>query len=279
MAVQSDFALSNEDFRFIADTIHRQAGILLADHKRNLVYSRLTKRLRALSLPDFKSYCDLLKSPKGVDELGVMINALTTNLTSFFREAHHFEHLRDTALPETVADPRGHGHRIRIWSSACSTGEEPYSIAMTIKAAGLNFAGWDLRVLATDLDTTVLQTAMEGVYDSAAAQKLPKAMSDRFTEPLGDGSGRLRAAKELRPLITFKHLNLLGDWPMRGPFDVIFCRNVLIYFDAETKTRLIDRFVKLLRPGGWLYLGHSETLTTANPALHLEGRTTYRRVQ
>lgn len=278
MLAAGDLTLSDDDFRFIVETMYRQAGIQLAEHKRNLVYSRLTKRLRTLGMPDFKSYCELLKGPSGASELGAMINALTTNVTSFFREAHHFEHLQQVALPETVKHPTAHTRRLRIWSSACSTGEEPYSIAMALKSAEVDLRGWDVRILATDLDTVVLAAAMKGVYSQQAIKKLPPDLARRFTEPANKNSNQSRIKDELRQIITFKNLNLLGKWPMKGSFDIIFCRNVLIYFDTETKSRLIDRFVTLLRPGGWLYLGHSETLNATNSALVLEGRTTYRRL-
>jgi chemotaxis protein methyltransferase CheR len=273
--LEREFTLTDCDFRFIADLVYRQAGILLGERKRNLVYGRLVRRLRALGLPDFGAYCAHLQAPEGAAELGLMINALTTNLTAFFREPHHFDHLGGTVLPEAAAGIGAPRRRLRVWSAACSTGEEPYSIAMTLLGSAIEPRGWDIRVLATDLDTSVLATASEGVYAASAAAKVPTDLRGRFLERLDDG--RLRIARPARQLITFKQLNLLTDWPMRGPFDVIFCRNVLIYFDAATKARLIDRFVALLRLGGWLYLGHSESLSGGHPALGLTGRTIYRR--
>lgn len=206
----------------------------------------------------------------------VMANALTTNLTSFYREAHHFDHLRTVVLPEFKDQSSKNGRRLRLWSSACSTGEEPCSIAMTLLESGIDRRSWDVRVLATDLNTEVLASASAGLYSSEVCEKLPAKLRQRFIDqqPRGD---KYPVKQEVRDLIIFNQLNLLGNWPMRHPFDVIFCRNVLIYFDAETKSKLIDRFIGLLKPGGWLYLGHSETLNNNNHGLTLSGRTIYRR--
>ncbi|MDH3659456.1 MAG: protein-glutamate O-methyltransferase CheR [Alphaproteobacteria bacterium] len=204
-----------------------------------------------------------------------MLNALTTNLTSFFREAHHFDHLKDEALPTSLERDGGGNRRIRIWSSACSTGEEPYSIAMTLLDSKVDLNRLDVRILATDLNTDVLEQARAGRYSAAVMTKCPESCR-RHVQLAADGSGQMRAAA--RDLISFKQLNLLGNWPMKGQFDVIFCRNVLIYFDTQTKTWLVDRFVKVLKPGGWLYLGHSESASGNHPNLELIGRTIYRKI-
>lgn len=277
--VRHEFPLRPEDFRFIADRLRQHAGIVLHEHKREMVYGRLVHRIRELGLASFAEYCERLQGPAAADELGMMVNALTTNLTGFFREAHHFEALRTTALPELVARARDLGRRLRLWSAACSSGEEPYSMAMTLLASGIDLRGWDVRILATDLDTNMLAKARQGIYSAEALVKLPPDVRARLATPAADrGKGEaVQIRPELRQLVTFRQLNLLERWPMRGPFDIIFCRNVLIYFDAETKAGLIDRSRDVLRPGGWLCLGHSESLLSGPSDFKLVGRTIYRR--
>ena len=269
-----EFVLSETDYRSIRDRVYDLSGIRLGDQKFDLVYSRLTRRLRTLGLDDFASYLRLLDGPDGEAEIERMLNALTTNLTSFFREAHHFEHLENDGLRSALAWQKGANRRLRLWSSACSTGEEPYSIAMTLLESGVDLGGVDMRILATDLNTEVLEQASLGHYSAPVMAKCPEAWRKYF-RPGQDGGGQADAS--LKRLISFKPLNLLGPWPMKGPFDVIFCRNVLIYFDTETKRRLVDRFVDILRPGGWLYLGHSESASGNHPKLELIGRTIYQK--
>ncbi|MGI9508145.1 MAG: CheR family methyltransferase [Geminicoccaceae bacterium] len=269
------FTLSDADFRSIRDMVYDHAGILLGDQKFDLVYSRLTKRLRELGLPDFRSYVELVNSPAGKNELEQMLNALTTNLTSFFRESHHFDHLKDVALRELTDPQKAGAHRLRLWSSACSTGEEPYSIAMTLLESGIDLNRIDARILATDLNTEVLEQASVGRYSGAVMSKCPGSCRQYF-QPGPNGDGQAKAS--IRDLISFRQLNLLGTWPMKGPFDIVFCRNVLIYFDTETKNRLVDRFVNILKVGGWLYLGHSEAASGNHPKLELIGRTIYRKI-
>lgn len=273
---RNEFNLTDADFRFIADFIYRHAGIVLNDKKLDLVRSRLGRRLRSLNLSSFKDYCQYLQSVAGAEEITVMTNALTTNLTSFYREAHHFDHLKTLAIPGIKEASSRTGRRLRIWSSACSTGEEPYCIAMTLLESGIDRRSWDARVLATDLNTDVLASAIAGFYSGEACEKLPNDLRKRFTDfELREDKYSIKP--EVKDLITFKQLNLLGDWPMKQMFDVIFCRNVLIYFDNETKNKLIGRFCRILKPGGWLYLGHSETLNNSDHGLVLAGRTIYRR--
>lgn len=276
-AVRQDreFELSNADYRSICDKVYELSGIQLGDQKFDLVYSRLTKRLRAHGLADFRSYLELLDSSKGEVELERMLNALTTNLTSFFREAHHFDHLKNTALSSSLEPQGGQDRRLRIWSSACSTGEEPYSIAMTLLDSKVDMSRADARILATDLNTDVLKQARTGCYSASVMSKCPSSCR-RYFQLAADGSGQMKPSA--RDMISFRQLNLLGDWPMKGPFDVVFCRNVLIYFDAQTKSWLVDRFVNILRPGGWLYLGHSESASGNHPDLELIGRTIYRKI-
>lgn len=268
------FSLSAAEYRSICDRVYALAGIKLGDQKQDLVYSRLSKRLRTLGLEDFGPYLNLLDSPEGQGEVEFMLNALTTNLTSFFREVHHFDHMKSTALKECLND-KNSDRSLRIWSSACSTGEEPYSIAMTLLESGLDPRRVDARILATDINTDVLEQASYGQYSQAILSKCPPNYRSYF-QMAPDGSGEAKAA--VKSLLRFKQLNLLGSWPMKRKFDIIFCRNVLIYFDNETKARLVDRFVDALKPRGWLYLGHSESASGVHPALEPSGRTVYRKI-
>lgn len=273
-----EFAFGDDDFNYISSTVYEQTGIVLKAHKKNMVYSRLSRRLRELNLPGFADYCALLKDRRGGDEIGHLINAITTNLTRFFREPHHFDHLRDVVVPELAQLSAANGqNRLRIWSAGCSSGEEPYSIAMTLTHAMPRLKTWDARILATDLDTTMVRKGREGVYPGSVLADLPKKKRTRFFTRVPGYGGHFRASDDMRSLIAFKKLNLLGPWPMKGPFDAIYCRNVMIYFDEATKAALIDRFSKLLRPGGWLYIGHSETLLDVQSQFELKGRTIYRR--
>ncbi len=263
--------MSDAEFHRIADRVFAIAGIVLKEHKRQMVYTRLSRRLRALQLCSFTEYMDMLDGAGSGTELTEFCNAVTTNLTSFFREAHHFDHLRG----EVFGPLAGEGARIRIWSAGCSTGEEPYSIAMTARAMGRPVAAADLRILATDLDTNVLSRARSGIYPEARIADVPADLRSGATTRRG--AGEIEMAPAIRSLIAFRQLNLLHPWPFRGPFDAIFCRNVLIYFDAETKAALVRRFAEALTPTGTLYLGHSESLLGEHPLLVSEGRTIYRR--
>jgi chemotaxis protein methyltransferase CheR len=211
-------------------------------------------------------------------ELEEFTNAVTTNLTSFFRERHHFEHMADQMLPELVAKKAG-SRRLRIWCCAASTGEEPYSIAIVLREAQRLLEGWDVKLLATDLDSNVLATGAAGIYADQRFENMdPRRVARFFDKGEGAQEGKYRARNELRSLITFKQLNLMHQWPMRGPFDAIFCRNVIIYFDKATQRALFERMAVLQRPGDLLYLGHSESLYRVNTQYELIGRTIYRRL-
>lgn len=261
--------LDTASFRALAALVKAQTGIVLSDRKRDLVQGRLARRLRALSLPDYAAYCAWLASPAGEAELGPMINAMTTNVTRFFREPYHFDMLRDSVLPEM----RTMTNRLRLWSAGCASGEEPYSIAMTLAETARD-TGWDARILATDIDSDVLARARTGRYDADGAQTIPQVFRQRYVTT---DDGQIEIRPEIRAMLTFKQLNLMAAWPMRGPLDVIFCRNVVIYFDKETQARVFARFATLLRPGGWLFLGHSETLHGVGDAFAQAGRTAYRK--
>lgn len=272
---QRELVFTDADFNFIRSLVAEKTGIALSEQKRELVYGRLSKRLRSLDLQSFADYCSFVE--RNAEELHELVNAITTNLTSFFRESYHFDYLRDTLLPAFLrsnADSR----RIRIWSAGCSTGEEPYSIAMVLRDALPSAQGWDAKILATDIDSNVLARAQQGVYAEERASGIPERYLRRsFRKGQGDNAGMLRVGDEVRSLITFRQLNLMHDWPMRGPFDVIFCRNVVIYFDKPTQRRLFDRYADLLADGGHLFIGHSETLFKVCDRFTLIGRTIYRK--
>lgn len=276
-ADEKEFPFTLKEFRFLSALVYERAGIVLKDHKMNMVYSRLARRLRELGLETFSDYCALLQRDAEGAEIGVLINAITTNLTRFFREEHHFEHLAGTVLCEVEDHARSAGrNRLRIWSAGCSSGEEPYSIAMTLTNRFPRLSSWNAKILATDLDTSMVAKGKAGVYPAADLEGLPAGYRKRFFGSGGE-PGKSVASDPLKKLITFKQLNLLGAWPMKGPFDAIFCRNVMIYFDEPTKAKLVRRFATMLRPGGWLYIGHSETLLEGGDTFELQGRTIYRR--
>jgi chemotaxis protein methyltransferase CheR len=268
-----EFSFSDADFVGLARIAYDYAGISLSDAKRNLVYSRLSRRLRVLGLETFAAYRAYLDdTPREIENF---INSISTNHTRLFREAHHFDHLRASVIQPYVADAkRGRGQRLRIWSAGCSSGEEPFTIAAVICKELPDAARHDVRILATDIDTEVLRKAERGEFVTSCADEVPRAYASLFRQGSG---GALVAETGMRELISFRRLNLMEQWPFRGSFDAVFCRNVMIYFDAPTKAKLIDRFSQCLRPGGWLYIGHSESLIGTHPHLQSIGRTIYRR--
>ncbi|WP_343078861.1 protein-glutamate O-methyltransferase [Ostreiculturibacter nitratireducens] len=257
----------------IAAIAHAEAGIVIAPGKTSMVQSRLAKRLRALSLQDYASYIALVESAEGAEERRRMISSLTTNVSHFFREAHHFELLREKTLPPLISRLR-RGGRARIWSAGCSTGQEAYSIAMTMLDMAPDVATQDFRILATDIDPVVIVTGRTAVFESTACETIPPNLRQKFLEPVPGG---MRIAAAARRLVSFRELNLHGAWPMKGRFDAIFCRNVVIYFDAQSQRKLWPRFAAALLPDGWLFVGHSERVPTV-PAMGFEtvGITTYR---
>jgi chemotaxis protein methyltransferase CheR len=272
----SEFVLTDAEFARICELVREQSGIALTDAKRQMVYGRLVRRLRALKLANFADYVQLLERGH-TDELQEFTNAITTNLTSFFRENHHFEFLADELLPSISERVQSSG-RLRIWSSACSTGEEPYSIAMVLRERRELLGRADVKVLATDLDSNVLATAAAGLYPAERVKQMaPQRVAEFFSAGSGAHAGTLQVSPSLRQLITFKQLNLTQEWPMRGPFDAIFCRNVVIYFDINTKRALFERMARLQPPGALLFLGHSESLYRINEQYESIGRTIYRR--
>jgi chemotaxis protein methyltransferase CheR len=271
-----EFHFSDEDFNALRALVRQRTGISLSEAKRELVYGRLARRLRALGLQSFAAYRDLLAGNADGPEMVEFINAITTNLTSFFRESHHFDFLREQVLLPMLK--RGGSQRLRIWSAGCSTGEEPYSIAMTIREAVPDGARHDVKILATDLDSDVLSRARSGLYAQDRVKGVPAATLGKFFREQRDGSTvEYRIEPAVRSLITFNQLNLMNALPMKGPLDVIFCRNVVIYFDKDTQRDLFKRYAQLQRPGDILFLGHSESMFKVSDDYTLVGRTVYRR--
>lgn len=263
-----EFAFTPRDFARIRTMIHQCAGIALSEHKQDMVYGRLARRLRASGVSTFTEYLDRLERNPNSVEWTAFTNALTTNLTSFFRESHHF--------PVLARFLKGRDTPITIWCSASSTGEEPYSIAVTACEAFSTLAP-PVRIIATDIDTNVLETAAQGIYTLDKLEKMPASRVKRFfLKGTGKNDGTVRIKKELRDLVTFEQLNLLeNNWPISGQFDVIFCRNVMIYFDKVSQAKILNRFAPLLKPDGLLFAGHSENFTNITNLFTLMGKTVY----
>lgn len=271
-------SLGDEDFAFLRRFVYEQCGIALSEQKRQLVQGRLQRRLRALRLRDFSEYCEVLKREPDA-ELGELASAISTNVTAFFREMHHYDLLVEKLLPEWLEHKRRQGDRLRIWSAGCSTGEEPYALAMVLAEALERSGGSvDAKILATDLSPQALEAARKGVY---ALDRLGGVSDERrkrwFLRGQGEYDGLASVHPRLRELVTILPLNLLHDWPMQGSFDAIFCRNVVIYFDKPTKEKLFARYAQMLPAGGYLFLGHSESMHGLSNDFELIGRTVYRK--
>jgi chemotaxis protein methyltransferase CheR len=248
--------LSERHFQKISRIVYESCGINLKEGKEALVRARLLKRLRSLRLGGFSEYIALLEGEGGAAELPALLDVITTNKTGFFREADHFIFIRDEILPSLRS------HRIRFWSAACSSGEEPYSLAMVLRDAMKDLDRRDVRILATDISSRMIEHAKMGLYSREAMRDVPPQYASRFFIRTGSGNeALLSVSHEIRSLVTFSRLNLMENWPMKGPFDVILCRNVMIYFDRPTQERLVNRFWDILRPEGYLFVGHSEGLT------------------
>lgn len=267
---QGEISLSEREFSRIKSRVYKVAGISLSDAKRTLVVSRLSKIVRALNLSGFDAYVDYLEKGASASDSQDFVNALTTNLTRFYREDHHFDHLKTYVGGLINEKPRG--QKLRIWSAGCSTGQEPYTIGMDLLGAFPELKRWDFKILATDIDTAVIAKAARGIYPENELSGLSPERARPFTK-LSDGTVQVpQAAHEL---VAFKQLNLITDWPMKGPFDAIFCRNVAIYFDKPTQGMVFGRFGKLLAPEAFLYIGHSENLGAGGEGFKLVGKTIY----
>lgn len=276
MSTAREYQFTRSDFDYLRRISNQHTGIVVTDDKFDMFYSRLARRVRALGLKSFADYCDYLEAPSNVDEITELVNAVTTNLTSFFRENHHFEFLAKTALPEAVARNRA-ARSLRIWSAGCSTGEEPYSIAMVLAEQDAMLRGWDVKLLATDIDSNVLAQAAAGIYPVSRLDGLPTSRLKRFFKKgKGAQQGKARVGDELRRKIQFDQLNLMQPLGIDRQ-DIIFCRNVIIYFDKPTKTMLMDRFADVLADDGYLIIGHSESLYQVTDRFELIGHTVYRK--
>jgi len=270
--------ISSDELSEVIVLIKSITGITMNDSKRQLIMRRLNGRLKALKLDSYREYIDLLRGGDASESMEFS-NAVTTNLTSFFREIHHFEFLTEKILPEIIRKKSATDKKLRIWSAGCSTGEEPYSIAMTLSNMIRDFNQWDVKILATDIDSKVLQTSKDGKYDLQRVEKIPKKFLHRwFNHSSKNKDGIYTACSDLKSLIQFNRLNLMEQWPMKGQFDVVFCRNVIIYFDKDTQRKLVDRYADIVADGGYLMLGHSETLLNVSTRFKLIGKTIYRKV-
>lgn len=269
-----DYPISKREYDRIRTLLYEESGISLGDHKQSLVVSRLSKRLRELHLDSFEAYYEIVTQDGSGGEFTRMLDLLSTNKTDFFREPKHFEFLRDRILPTLESE-----RRIRIWSSACSTGEEPYTIAMTLYEGVKDPARWDFGVLATDISTRVLAHAAAGLYAEERIRAVPQDVARRhFLKGKGKSAGLVKVKPHLSKIIRFRRLNLMSDaFPVKSPLDLILCRNVMIYFDRSTQERLVNKFHRHLKPGGHLFIGHSESLQWVNHPFKTVAPTIYRK--
>ncbi|MCW9030013.1 MAG: protein-glutamate O-methyltransferase CheR [Gammaproteobacteria bacterium] len=272
---EREFAFSEKDFKYIRELISDRTGIVLAEHKVDMVYGRLSRRLRELNLGSFNEYLSSLENDE--QEIIHFVNALTTNLTAFYREPHHFEFLASQLLPSIIKNKSN--KRLRIWSAGCSSGEEPYTIAMTVRSIIPENSGWDVKILATDLDSNMVKKGSDGIYNEDRVTGLSQQNMKKWVQKgRGETAGKVKMDSRLRDMITFKQLNLMNDWPMKGPFDLIFCRNVVIYFNKETQGILFNRYADMLVDDGHLFIGHSESMYKICDRFKLLGQTIYKRL-
>jgi chemotaxis protein methyltransferase CheR len=271
-----EFDFTDADFERIRQFVSEHTGIVLTEKKKDMVYGRLSKRIRRGDFDSFSAFIDALDEGNE-DEQDFMINAITTNLTAFFREKHHFEFLKNTVIPSLIKK-KGYKKHLRVWSAGCSTGEEPYSIAMILKESLPDCDDWDVKILATDLDANVIAHGKAGIYRQDRIEGLDERRIKRwFKRGSGDNADMVKVSPELQQMITFKRLNLLHQWPMSGPFDLMFCRNVVIYFDKDTQRVLFDRYADILAPDAHLFIGHSETLFKVSSRFDSLGQTIYQK--
>jgi chemotaxis protein methyltransferase CheR len=274
-----EFKFTNEDFNYLSNLVCQNTGINLTEDKRELVYGRVAKRLRLLGLHSFSDYCMLLRQ-ENTEEVKHFINSITTNVTSFFREAHHFEYLANKIIPDIISKNAGEDRpRLRIWSAGCSSGEEPYSIAMILRENIRDIERWDARVLATDLDSNVLATAKIGEYPIERTNELTTERKKRWML-MGTGTkdGRVKIRTDIRDMVHFKQLNLTQKWPVSSMFDCIFFRNVAIYFKRDTQIQLLNRFADHLEDNGTLFVGHAESLVGISNRFVKTGHTIHQKI-
>jgi chemotaxis protein methyltransferase CheR len=274
---EREFEFNDADFKFIINLVFEKTGINIQPHKKNMIYSRIARRIRKLNLNNFKDYCEYLTSQDNPDEIVDFINAVTTNLTKFFRENHHFEHLKEVGLPAVIGS-NFQRRRLRIWSAGSSTGMEAYSIAMVLRDVLKDVDNWDVKILATDIDTNVLKIGQVGEYKLDDLEDVPKKYLNEYFE-INNIEKKGKVKDSLRGLVHFKQLNFIDNWPVKGPFDIIFCRNVVIYFKKETQKIIFEKFANVISKEGFLYVGHSETLQNVTDRFKLIGKTIYKKVK
>jgi chemotaxis protein methyltransferase CheR len=276
MSTQQEFSFTRSDFDRVRRIVYAHAGIALADSKQNLIYNRLSRRLRVLGFDNFDAYLSYVEGAGHDEEFTHLINAITTNLTFFFREIHHFEFLEQTLFPQLMK-LNAESRKVRIWSAGCSTGEEPYSLAIVAKECFPD--NWDVKIHASDLDTNVIETAKAGIYSIDALKGVStERVKSWFLRGSGANAGMVKVKPALQSIIQFQQVNLMNDWPWREPFDIIFCRNVVIYFDKPTQQKLFIRYHQLLKEGGHLFIGHSESLYKVSEQFKLLGKTIYQKI-
>ncbi len=259
----TDIELTESDFRKISRLVYEHCGINLHEGKKELVRARLAKRLRLGNFRSFPEYMKTVMADTSGKEFSILVDSLSTNLTSFFRESQHFDFLRTKYLPRLLERKhKKNEHRLRVWSAGCSSGEEPYSIAITLLESVKGQGRWDMRILATDISTTVLDIARTGIYEAERVAPVPAPLKQRYLRMQRKNDSKIyEVGAEVRNMVIFRYLNLMEEWPIKGPLDCIFCRNVMIYFDKPTQSKLVNRYWDLLNSGGVLFTGHSESLT------------------
>jgi len=273
-----DIVLGEKEFRRISDLVYKHCGINLHEGKKELVQARLAKRLHKGKFSTFTQYIRHVMADTTGREFSILVDSLSTNLTRFFREGQHFEYLRNEFLPRRLeAKSRRGEFRLRGWSAGCSSGEEPYSIAITLLEAVAGQGRWDVKLLASDVSTRILERARQGVYETERIEPIPLPLRNKYLTRRREDKNLYEVGAALRNLVIFRYLNLMEEWPIKGPLDLIFCRNVMIYFDKPTQERLVNRFFDLLGPGGILFTGHSESLTGIEHAFEYVQPTIYRK--
>jgi len=282
LRVETEYRISDTEFELLRSLVKELTGINLSDHKKMLVVSRLSKRLRTLGLTSFAGYYRYItEGSKGRDEIDHLINRMTTNKTDFYRESHHFDFMQKTALPQIYEEGRRQGKlKVRVWSAGCSSGEEPYTIAITLKEFFKSKPGWNVKLLATDLDTEMLDKSKAGIYKDQIVSPIPNEyLRTYFKKGVGENEGLFMAKGALKDMVVFRRHNLVYDsLPTKRRFDIIFCRNAIIYFDEETKIKVINQFYNALKEGGYLFLGHSESPVGCETKFKLLGNSLYRKI-